>query len=370
MKKKFTEEELHDLEENLRKSWIKVIGDEKGFTETWQVVQDAAKYSFNASHSLSVAIDALYGAYLKTKYPLEYMTVALDMYSGDEKRTNNLTDELKYFKIKLRPPKFRYSRAAYTCQKEERTITKGIGSIKYLNEKVSEELYELRDKDYDSFYDLLVDLEEMSIDSRQTKILIKVGFFEEFGSPKQLLWEYNLFKCFYGRKQLNVKFVDKTNSECECSVEFDDLKPFCEDVKSNAKTLKGFDLLKILQHIKRCHPDHPTSVIDRIKMDFECLGYSEHFDQSLPKTDFYVVDIVGKRKKILTLYSVATGKTINMSSWGKDIDGLEKQTMISVQKFHREGKNKPSDKVDEKGKTIWYKDPTDMENWLDSYLSI
>jgi hypothetical protein len=59
-KKKFKEEELNELKSKLRAGWVKNVGREDVFNETWQVVEDAAHYSFNASHSLSVAIDSLY----------------------------------------------------------------------------------------------------------------------------------------------------------------------------------------------------------------------------------------------------------------------------------------------------------------------
>ena len=48
-KKKFKEQELIELKDKLKKGWIKNVGKEEGFEETWQVVEDASKYSFNAS---------------------------------------------------------------------------------------------------------------------------------------------------------------------------------------------------------------------------------------------------------------------------------------------------------------------------------
>ena len=144
-KKKFKEKELIELEEKLKKGWIDKVGSIDGFEETWQVVNDASKYSFNASHSLSYAYDSLYGAFLKSHYPLEYYTVALSIYSDDSTRTNRLIKELSYFDIKLLPPKFRYSKAEYFMDKESNSIYKGMASIKYMNEQVSQELYMLKD---------------------------------------------------------------------------------------------------------------------------------------------------------------------------------------------------------------------------------
>ena len=72
--------------------FLYLLNKEDGFNETWTVVQDAARYSFNASHSLCVAIDSLYGAYLKSHYPLEYFSTVLSFYSEDTEKTAKLTD--------------------------------------------------------------------------------------------------------------------------------------------------------------------------------------------------------------------------------------------------------------------------------------
>ena len=104
------------------------------------------------------AIDSLYGAYLKVNYPLEYYTVVFGYYENDEDRTKKLNKELDYFGIKLKKVKFRYSNANYQLDKETNSIYKGLASIKYLNKKMAEELYDLRDKQYDNFIQLLSDI--------------------------------------------------------------------------------------------------------------------------------------------------------------------------------------------------------------------
>ena len=46
-KKKFKENELKELHSKLQEGWLNQQGNLKGFEETWQVVNDASKYSFN-----------------------------------------------------------------------------------------------------------------------------------------------------------------------------------------------------------------------------------------------------------------------------------------------------------------------------------
>ena len=47
--------------------------------QLWQLIEDSSRYSFNASHSYCVALDSLYGAWLKAHYPLEFYEVYLQI---------------------------------------------------------------------------------------------------------------------------------------------------------------------------------------------------------------------------------------------------------------------------------------------------
>ena len=201
-KKKFKETELAELKKKLLKGWENRVGKNDGFIETWTVVEQAAKYSFNASHSLSYAYDSLYGAYLKSHYPLEYYTVALNYYGDDSERTLKLTNELSYFGIQLKPIQFRYSKGNYALSKEDNSIYKGIQSIKNMNSKVADEIYELRNNKYNSFTELLFDIKnKTTINQKQLRILIELDFFAEFGDINLLLAQMDFFNKFSSRSQ-------------------------------------------------------------------------------------------------------------------------------------------------------------------------
>ena len=157
-----------------------------------------------------MAYDSLYGAYQKSHYPLEYYSIVLEKYKGDEKRTKRLTEELKYFNIEILPPKFRYSKSNYMPDKENNRIYKGVGSIKYLNEECSNGLYELRDNEYNNFIDLLFDIKDkVKCNTRQMEILIKLDYFSEFGKSEKLMKTYELFEEIYGKKTLKIDKWDK-----------------------------------------------------------------------------------------------------------------------------------------------------------------
>ena len=54
----------------------------------------------------------------------------------------------------------------------------------------------MRNEELNSFVDLLYKLKDTGINARQLEILIKLGYFEEFGNACELLKIYNLFDFF------------------------------------------------------------------------------------------------------------------------------------------------------------------------------
>lgn len=309
-KKKFKEQELKDLKAQLIEGWKKQVGEEKGFNETWQVVEDAAKYSFNASHSLSYAYDSLYGAYLKSHYPLEYYTVALNYYSNDVTRTSKLTSELKHFGITLEKPKFRKSIDEYFMDKESNKIYKGTGAIKFLNKECSLYLYSLKDHQYESFIDLLKEITDSKdeqgrayINSRQVDILIKLQYFQEFGNNKKLLTIYEYFKNLYGRKVISKDKFKELG-----------LPKFILDLESVSETEKqykfenSYDILKLIEHNI---PNESFDVKEQVEFEMDALGYIS-MTYNVDKKVCYVVNIDTKYTPKVTLYCLSNGKVVQV----------------------------------------------------------
>ena len=307
-KKKFKEPELKALKEQLLEGWHKQVGEEKGFVETWKVVEDAAKYSFNASHSLSYAYDSLYGAYLKSHYPLEYYTVALNYYSNDATRTGKLTAELKHYGIELEKPRFRYSKDEYFIDKESNKIYKGTGAIKFLNKECSLYLYSLRENKYETFIDLLKEITEAKdennkayINSRQIEILIRAQYFQEFGKNKKLFNVYDRFKALYGRKLISKdKFGELNLPESVLD---------SPNVISTEKQYKFADMESILKDIEKETPNESFGIEEQVSFEMDVLGYiSATYD--VDKTICYVMDVDTKFTPRINLYCLKNGKSV------------------------------------------------------------
>lgn len=337
-KKKFKEPELKALKEQLLEGWQKQVGENKGFEETWKVVEDAAKYSFNASHSLSYAYDSLYGAYLKSHYPLEYYTVALNYYSNDATRTGKLTSELKAYGISLEKPRFRYSIDEYFMDKDNNKIYKGTGAIKFLNKECSLFLYSLKDKKYDTFIDLLIDITESKdeqgrayINSRQVEILIKSQYFQEFGNNKKLLTVYNYFKELYGRKVLSK---DKA-----IEINLPDKYLNREDVIKTEKQFKFENMCAILKLIEHNIPDESFTIKEQVEFEMDALGYIS-MTYNVNKKVCYVLDVDTKYTPKITLYCLNNGKNV-LCKVNKTLfknNPLKKGMIIRAIKFEEKNK--------------------------------
>ena len=316
-KKKFKDEEQEELKEILLKGWVKNVGTEDGFAETWQVVEDAARYSFNASHALSVAIDSLYGAYLKSHYPLEYFTVALTLYMDDMDRTANLISELDYFGIKIRNIKFGKSRAEYEMSKEENVIYKGLSSIKYCNAQIAEELYQLSNNKYNNFVELLIDInEKTSVNSRQLEILTGLNFFEQFGNNKYLL---EIIKLCNGVKE-GSKIIKPAMLTCKQlkKDKLDDYgiseylaQKYC--AKETAKQYSDINNIGLVIELASRIENKPLSVIEQVKFEQEYLNYVVYTNPKVHESYWIVTEyhtFKESRKPYCTVHNVRSGEEI------------------------------------------------------------
>lgn len=203
---------LTDKSDHYIKGYIKTMKEVYGIEEEKseqdivafiQVIEDASAYLFSLNHSQPYSYEGYVSGYLRTHYPLEFLTTALNINKDKEEKTKSLTAYAKKSGITFQSPKFRYSRAGYFCDKETNTIYKSVGSIKYMNGNVANELYEMSGCDFDDFVDLLYYLKEKtSLNSRQLDILIKIDFFEEFGDINRLLDIAEKFDLLHDKQQI------------------------------------------------------------------------------------------------------------------------------------------------------------------------
>ena len=364
-KKKIKPADFANLETRLKENWIKRTGSEDMFAETWEMIQGCMAYGFASPHACATSLDMCYGAYLKVHYPYEYYCVCFNNYSDDEERTLKLKKELDYFGIKLSGVKFRHSNAKYSYDKEKKMIYKGMGSIKYLNDKSSDELYELRDNKYDTFIDLLYDIEEKtSLNSKQLEILIKINFFSEFGDPKKLLYARDLFADISKNKHLKKSKASKWAIPTKICLDYSE--------KETETMFRNSDMRAIMNWAFKNNDVPPCQPWEIISNQIELLGYVEYVDPNLEWRYACVSQVDAKYSPKVTLYCLKNGKTSTMKihkkkPWkSKDVLRTWSDLPLKIGDvvYLTSCKKEPAmKKVDD----AWVKDYSNMEWWINDY---
>lgn len=363
-KKKIKPEDFANLEERIRKQWIINTGSEEGFDTTWKMIQSCMSYGFCSAHAAATSLDMCYGAYLKVNYPLEYYSVCFNNYSDDQVRTNKLKKELDYFNIKLSDIKFRHSTSKYSYNRENNTIYKGMSSIKYIGDNVGDDLYALKDNKYDDFIDLLIDIKNTSVNSKQLEILIKLNFFSEFGEINTLLKQVDYFDKVYGKKQFKIDKLE------ELGLPKDIVKLHCK--KQTEKIWKDFDSVSLLKDIIKNVEYKETSLMDIFNYQQELYGYVSYVQPTANKRLYYVSDINStKYLTTITLYEIYSGKTRTVKMWTSayNRNPFNKGVILYIISLEKKNKKEPTGEINPvTGKKIYKEVPDKFEFWLSKFV--
>lgn len=248
--------------------------------KVWVIISDACGYGFNSSHSVSVGLDSLYGAYAKAHYPLEYYTTLLSNYAlkGDKDRIALAKSEMKKaFGIRIVPCRFRQDNRDYYIDKENNAISDALTSVKHISARVAKKLYDMRNNHYDCFVDLLYDLEmDPVFDATNTTILIKMGYFREFGASGKLLKLYHEFR--EGKSRFSKTHVKATQEK----------------------------RLDILRHLESTLPEEEIPAQELLKFEADHYGMPISEFKSM-RGWFVAVEVDDKYSPKIKLYNASNG---------------------------------------------------------------
>ena len=268
-----------------------------------QVIIDASNYLFSLNHSQPYSYEGYVSGWLRYHYPLQFLTVAMNINQGKEEKTAALTAYAHKVGIKIKSPKFRHSRSDYFCDVDENTIYKGLGSIKYISADVAEALYGMRDMQFKNFIDVLFAIQQLETkpDARQLDILIKIGYFAEFGPAKALLLGVEIFNKFSKCKTI------KLDKWVEMGYNVDMLEPYAG--KLTEKTASQLDNRDIILSILRSMKMPKTTIVDKLKWQIELLGYVDGSDPKSDPNDWLVLDVktTGYGTVYVTAYNLCYG---------------------------------------------------------------
>ena len=344
-----------------------------------QVFMDAANYGFSINHSMAYSYIGYISTWLRYYYPVEWCTAAFQIWDGKQEKLNKVVRFAKSHGISLKPVKFRKSKGLYYMDKQDKIIYEGTASIKGGSKDNGDDLYLLRDRHYDFFSELLLDifdnksisyhgkeyplnrvyldfederisnidqslnkhLEEVNtilkrkvaINRRALVNLILLDFFNEFGNNLKLKKVFDFFNKNY--KPNNKRFLGKAKAFRKC-IEYE----------------KQVDNDKI-------------SLIEQLGNEINLLGRCQTFNEELPAKYAFVSDVVERRNKVkITLYSVKRGIETYafITKRTYNILRVSKGQLIKINRTSSRRKNVLVDGQ-------WRKS-NDIELWIDDYVIV
>ncbi len=169
----------------------------KGFSadtadDVFKLIEPFAGYAFNKAHAVSYALIAYQTAYLKSNYPVEYMTALLIAFAGQSEKIAVAFTECRRLGIDVLPPDINRSQASFAIEKQDdgsAAIRFGMAAIKNVGPAAVEHIIDERDKDgdYKSIEDLCRRADLSGINKRVMESLIKAGALDSLGQGRGTL---------------------------------------------------------------------------------------------------------------------------------------------------------------------------------------
>lgn len=364
-KKKLKGKMKDDLMKKLKANWQKEFGNLENFNKVWKVIEDAAQYSFNAPHAYSMAGDSLYLAWFKAHHPAKFYEVAITHYQGKKNKgkiDSLIKEAIKFYGYKYGTYRFGNDNRKVNVNEEEKVIYPNLSSIKGFGEKVAEELWEISQANPDSFYAVEEAVKSSSINKTLMENLIKINYFEQFGSVKKLLLYHQVFTKFYGRKSVKLDALVKDGYDIEL---------FRRYGNTTEKMISKFNSYAFLEDYFKTIPESKVSSWDEMRWEMEVTGIINCTNPSIPKGLYFVENVELKPKVVyLTLYDPRMGESGSLKLWrsGYEESPFDKYTVLNVQKLKKTAKREPTGEINPvTGKKVYAPVPGKYELWLDRY---
>ncbi|KPL20680.1 MAG: hypothetical protein AMJ93_11320 [Anaerolineae bacterium SM23_84] len=177
--------------------------------EVYSAIEYFANYGFNKAHSAAYAVITCQTAYLKARYPVEYMTALLSVERSNQDKLGPLVTECRRLGIQLLPPDINHSdidfaiedlvdqqtQGVFSDAKHSRmregnaAIRFGLGAIKNVGEGSLQAIIQARVQGgpFSGVTDLCQRADLRQVNRRNLEYLIKVGALDALGERPRLL---------------------------------------------------------------------------------------------------------------------------------------------------------------------------------------
>ncbi|HCF94028.1 MAG TPA: DNA polymerase III subunit alpha [Verrucomicrobia bacterium] len=154
--------------------------------EVYDLIEKFAEYGFNKSHSAAYAYLAYQTAFLKAKYPTQFMAAVLTLDMGNTDKVAEYIEESKRMGLEVRGPDVNESGVGFAVPRDGE-IRYALAAIKGVGARAMEELVRERQANgpYAGIFDLCERFDSKVINKTTLQNLIKAGAFDSFGTRSQ-----------------------------------------------------------------------------------------------------------------------------------------------------------------------------------------
>lgn len=231
---------LAEVQPELKEKLLARGWSEAQFDKLWSDMLEFARYSFNKSHSSAYAIIAYMTAKQKAYYPAEFYCGLCNSYIGKSDfvkgEAAEIVGDMMRHRVRIAPANFRSDHRR--CNAKDGKVLWGIPLIRDCNVALGEALYELRDTEQQHFWRIAKLLWDKGMKSK-VEILVKLGFFHEFGTAKELLRVLELAELFKmgDRKSIKKSAVESSDFMVEV------LNQYASSTNAKGEELATFKIL-------------------------------------------------------------------------------------------------------------------------------
>jgi DNA polymerase-3 subunit alpha len=158
---------------------------DQAVAKLWEVLVPFADYAFNKAHSAGYGLVSYWTAYLKAKYPSEYMAALLTSVKDDKDKSALYLNECRRMGIKVLPPDVNESDRNYTPRGTD--IRFGLSAIRNVGDNVVDSVVRTHKAKgrFADFGDFLRKIEPAACNKKVVESLIKAGAFDSLGHSRK-----------------------------------------------------------------------------------------------------------------------------------------------------------------------------------------
>ncbi|RPH48674.1 MAG: DNA polymerase III subunit alpha, partial [Planctomycetota bacterium] len=170
--------------EQFVKGAVKSNVKEETAVQVFDLMAFFAGYGFNKSHSAAYGIISYQTAYLKAKWPVEYMAAGMSVAMGDTDKLASYIEECRQLGIEVLPPDINLSDLDFTV--DQKKIRFGLGAVKGAGEKAIQSIVDARSKigRFESIHQFCEQLDSKLVDKKVVEQLIRCGAFDSTGGHR------------------------------------------------------------------------------------------------------------------------------------------------------------------------------------------